>query len=174
MATHFHIQELPNGLRVQARRDLPPWERLLAACIGAMVIGIPSASFLGGWWWTMLSAIAAAVTYGAVRITSAELQVTNLEFISKGDLGRRVQTPRTVCTGDVRGIEYREGSIPLTTRLGGLYALTNRKELCLLPFLDWEQTEQVIRTIEKKFPGLAEGWRSEKPFAELTRAGSGK
>jgi hypothetical protein len=121
-----------------------------------------------------LSAIAAAVTYAAVKNTSAELQVTNVEFISKGNLGRRVQTPRTVCTGDVRRLEFREDSSPLTSRLGGLYALTNRRELCLLPFLDCEQTQHVIHAIEKKFPGLAEGWRSEKPFAELIREGSGK
>jgi hypothetical protein len=174
MATHFQIQELASGLRVQARQDLPRWERLLVAGIVAGVVGIPSASFVGGWWWALLSAIAAAATYGSVKNTSAELQVTNVEFISKGNLGRRIQTPRIVCTGDVRRIEFREGSSPLTSRLEGLYALTDRQELCLLPYLDWEQTEQVIQAIEKKFPGMSHGWRSERPFTELTREGSGK
>ena len=174
MATRFHIQELANSLRVQARQDLPRWERLLAAGIVATVVGMASANFLGGWWWTILSVIAAAATYRAVKNTSAELHVTKVEFTSKGNLGRRVQTPRIVCTGDVRRIEFREDNSPLTSRLGGLYAVTDRKELCLLPFLDWEQTKQVIQAIEKKFPGLAEGWRSDSPFTELTREGSRK
>jgi hypothetical protein len=79
-----------------------------------------------------------------------------------------------LCTGDVRRLEFRADGSPLNHKLDGLYALTDRREVCLLPFVDWEQTEKVIRAIEKKFPGLAEGWRSEKPFTELTRAGSGK
>ena len=161
MATRFHIQELAGGLRVQAQQDLPHWERLLAAGIAATVAGMASEKFLGGWWWPILSAIAATAIYLAVRSTSAELQVTNVEFTTTGDLGRRVQTPRVVCTGDVRRLEFRgEGNL-LNSKLDGLYALTDRKEVCLLPFIDWEQTEEVIRAIGKKFPGLAESWRLE-------------
>ena len=160
MATHYHIQELSSGLRVRARQDLPRWERYLIAGIVSMVVGMASASFLGGWWWTLSSVIAALAAYGAVRDTSAELQVTNVEFITKGNLGRRVQTPRIVCTGDVRRLEFRGEGSPLSSKPDGLYALTDQKELCLLPFLDWEQTEQVIHAIENKFPGLAVGWHS--------------
>jgi hypothetical protein len=79
-----------------------------------------------------------------------------------------------VCIGDVRHLEFRGDSGPLTSKLDGLYAVTERKELCLLPFLDWEQTEQVIHAIEKKFPGLAEGWRSGKAHSGHAALGSAK
>jgi hypothetical protein len=160
MATHLQIQELANSLRIRARQNLPHWERLLVAGVAAAVVGMASSNLLGGWWWTILSVLAAAVTYSAVRSTSAVLQVTNVEFISNGNLGRRVQTPRTVCTGDVRRLEFQGKGSPLNPRPDGLYALTDRKELCLLPFLDWEQTHRVIHAIEIKFSGLAEGWRA--------------
>jgi hypothetical protein len=174
MATHFQIQELSSGLRVQARQDLPRWERFLLAGFVGIFAGFVSATWLGVWWWTILSILAALTAFGLSTGRSAELQVTNVEFVTKGDLGRRVQTPRIVCTGDVRRIEFRGEGSPINPKLDGLYALTDRKELCLLPFLDWEQTNQVIHAIEGKFPGLAEGWHSEKPFTEITRAGSGR
>ena len=174
MASHLHIQELANSLRVQARQDLPRWERLLAAGIVATVVGMASANFLGGWWWTIFSPIAAVGAFQAIRSKKADLQITKVEFTTTGDLGRRVQTPRIVCAGDVRRLEFRGEGSPLTSKPDGLYALTDRKELCLLPFLDWEQAEQVIRAIENKFPGLAEGWRSGQPISEHVRARNAK
>jgi hypothetical protein len=75
MATHYHIQELAGGLRVQAKQDMERWERFLVAGFVGMLAGIVSADFLGGWWWTILSIIAAAAIYGTVKGKSAELSV---------------------------------------------------------------------------------------------------
>jgi hypothetical protein len=160
MATHHRVQELASGLRVQVHQDLERWERLLVAAVAAVAavaVGFPAALYLGGWSWAILSIIGALTALGVARGKSAELQVTNVEFITKGDLGRRVRTPRIVCTGDVRQIEFREG---------GLYAVTAHSTVCLLPLLDFNATAEVIRAIENKFPGLAEGWRSRQPFKE--------
>jgi hypothetical protein len=87
MATHYRIQQPASGLRVQAKQDMERWERFLVAGFVGMLAGIVSVDFLGGWWGTILSIIAAAVIYGTVRGKSAELQVTNVEFNTKGDLG---------------------------------------------------------------------------------------
>jgi hypothetical protein len=163
MATHIHIQELGDGLRIQAHHDLPHWERLLVTGFIGMFAGVVGASLLDGWWWTILSVVAAGIAYRTASSTSAELQVTKLEFVSKGYFGRRDNTPRTVCTGDVRMLEFRAESRLLNTVRHGLYALTGRKEICLLPFLEWEQAEEIIRAIENKFPGLAEAWRANSP-----------
>jgi hypothetical protein len=92
MATHCHIQELTRGLRIQAREDLPRWERLLVAAVVGMFVAILGGSFAGGWWSTTLSIVVSVATYGAVRSKRAELQVTKVEFITKGYLGRRVRT----------------------------------------------------------------------------------
>jgi hypothetical protein len=162
MTTHYHIQELANGLRIHAGQERELWERLFASGIVAAVIGFATATLLGRWWWCILSAIAAVGVFQAVRSRNAELQVTNVEFITRGDLGQRVQTPRVVCTGDVCRLEFRGDIGPITSNRDGLYALTERKELCLLPFLDWKQTKQVIHAIENKFPGLGEIWRSRE------------
>ncbi len=171
MATHYHIQELTSGLRIQARQDMPIWERLLVAGLMGMFAGILSATFLGSWWWTILSIMAAAAIYGTVKGKSAELQVTNVEFTTKRDPGQRVRTPRIVCTGDVRQIEFREGFSPGS---GGLYAVTAHSTICLLPLLDFSATAEVIRAIENKFPGLAAGWRLGQSPNEHAAVGSAK
>ena len=164
MATHHRVQELACGVRVQVHQDLERWQRLLVAGVAAIAAGFPAALYLGGWSWTILSIIVALSAFGIARGKSAELQVTNVEFITKGDLGRRVQTPRIVCTGDVRQIEFREGDGSFKSGSGGLYAVTAHSAICLLPMLDFSATAEVIRAIEKKFPGLAEGWRSGQPL----------
>jgi hypothetical protein len=169
MATHYHIQELTSGLRIRAQQDTPTWERLLVAGLMGMFVGVLSAAFLGSWWWTILSIVAAAAIYGTVRGKSAELQVTNVEFTTRRD--PRVRTPRIVCTGDVRQIEFREGFNPGS---GGLYAVTAHSTICLLSLLDFSATVEVIRAIENKFPGLAAGWRLGQSHNEQAAVGSAK
>jgi len=44
---------------------------------------------------------------------------------------------------------------------GGLYAITVRKEYCLLPFVNYAQTQEIISAIETRFPGLAEMWHKK-------------
>jgi hypothetical protein len=160
MATQYHIQEQTNGLRIQARQEMERWERLVLAVGVAMMVGIAAANFLGGQWWIILSAITAVGIFQAVRSKDAELQVTNVEFTTKGDLGRRARTPRIVCAGDIHRLEFGGPFGPLVTRPSGLYASTSRTRVCVLPFLDFRQTADVIRAIEQKFPGLAEGWHA--------------
>jgi hypothetical protein len=159
MAPHFHIQEISNGLRVQVQQDIELWVRLFAASLAAVAVGLSTAGFLGGFWRTTLSIAAALVVLGGVRDRRVELQVTKVEFIAKGDIGRRVRK-RSVCTGDVRRLEFHEKGGPFSNAYGGLFAVTTHGETCLLPMLDLKATVEVIRAIENKFPGLAEGWRS--------------
>jgi hypothetical protein len=158
MATHFHIRELTGGLCVEVREDFKRWQRLLVAGFVGTCVGAVSARLLGGWWWIFLSIVAAWAAFAVARGRRAELQVTNVEFYSSGDIGRRVHK-RIVCTGDVRCLEFREESA-FVPRYGGLYAATAHGTTLLLPMLDFNATAEVIRAIENKFPGLAEGWRS--------------
>jgi hypothetical protein len=167
------MRELTGGLRVQVHKDLERWQRLLVGGIAAIAVGFPTALFFGGWWWTILSSIVALTAYGVAKGRSAELQITNVEFISRGDIGRRVRT-RIVCTGNVRRLEFRQDSRPFSSGYGGLYAVTDNGTICLLPFLDFNTTAEVIRVIESHFPGLAEGWRSGQPISEHVRARNAK
>jgi hypothetical protein len=158
MAARYHIREGTIALYIEVHRDLKHWQRLLMAGFVGICVGIASARLLGGWWWTLLSIVAARAAFGVARGRRAELQVTNVEFFSSGAIGRRVHK-RIVCTGDVRRLEYREESrfIP---GYGGLYAATAHGATLLLPMLDCNETAEVIRAIESKFPGLAERWQN--------------
>ena len=167
MATHYHIQQLTNGLRIHARQETSLWERVFAAGIAGVVAWMASTTFLAGRWRLILSVFAAALSFvAAVRPKRAKLTITNVEFLTQGNFTRRSRSGQTVCTGDVRWLEYQEGSgsEDLPYEAGGLYAVTNRGKACLLPFLTEAQTIQVITEIEKKFTGLAERWRAESPF----------
>jgi hypothetical protein len=158
MAPYYHMKEVTTGLRVEVRQDWDRWQRLMMAGIAALAVGFPAAIYFGGWWWAILPCLIAGVVFKSARGKSAELQVTNVEFISRGDIGRRVRE-RIVCTGDVRRLEFRDQST-FIPRYQGLYAVTARGTTLLLPMLDFNATVEVIRAIESKFPGLAEGWHS--------------
>lgn len=157
----LEIQELTKGLRIRVSQDLEQWQRISLAGLAATIAGGMTVHLLAGWWWLGPSAVAAATTYLAVRSRKAQLLATNVEFVTTGDLGRRVQTPRIVCTADVRWLEFWNSSGTFRTGPDGLYAVTTFGSKCLLPFLDYTQTDEVIRAIGRKFPGLAERWRSE-------------
>ena len=79
-----------------------------------------------------------------------------------------------MCTGDVRRLEFRDEGGALSSRNSGLYAVTAHSIICLLPFLDFKATSEVINAIEAKFPGLAEGWHSVQPLKEKSEVGSAK
>lgn len=157
MATHYDIHEMANGLRIRASRDLELWERLLAACFAAAVVGAVSVNFLRGWW-LGLSAIGAAVTFVLFKSQHAELLATKVEFTTTGDLGRRTKTPRIVLAADIRGLGFWSTGFPGSGR-DGLHAETAQRKICILPFLDFQQTFEITKAIEAKFPGLAEHWR---------------
>jgi len=161
LATRYEMRELSKGLCIRVSRDLEKWERISLAGLAATIAGGMSAHFLGGWWSLGLSAIAAIATYMAVSSRKAQLLVTNVEFVTTGDLGRRIQAPRIVCTADVRGLEFWCGSGLFRSGPDGLYVLTTLGSKCILPFLDYAQSDEVIRAIGRKFPGLAERWRTE-------------
>jgi hypothetical protein len=162
MANHYAIDELRRGLRIRSKRDLEQWERIVYASFAAVIVGAVSAALLGGWWWLGLSAVSALAISVIVKSQKAELVVTPVEFTTTGDLGRRVQSPRIVLAADIRRLEFRGGGLPIQKH-DGLYAVTDRRQLCVLPFLDWEQANQVIHAIEKRFPGLAENWHASQP-----------
>jgi hypothetical protein len=124
------------------------------------------AAFLSATWplfayWSLLIAFfVAAATFAGGMASRVELRATKFELVARGNLGRRgSQMTRVVCTGDVRSLEFRD----LAGQRSGLYAVTEKTAYCILPFLDYSQTKEVIRAIEAKFPGLAEGWQAQSP-----------
>jgi hypothetical protein len=167
MATRYHIQELRNGLQISVSHQSLWWEQVLAAGIAGAVVWLASVTFLDGRW-KLVSAVLAAVLsfFAAVRPKRARLTITNVELLTQGNFSRQFRSGQTVCTADIRWLEYQaeSGSEDARYASGGLFAVTSRGKACLLPFLTEAQTIQVIAEVEKKFPGLAERWRAESPF----------
>jgi len=162
MARHFEITELRSSIRISVGEDLPVWGRILAGFIAAAAAFSLSRALLGNWSWIVAFCIAVVVLVTA-RGSRADLDVTNVEFVTRGNIGRRgSRTTRVVCTGNVRGLEFRD----TIGQRSGLYALTVRSSQCILPFVGYSEAVDVIRAIQKKFPGLAETWQVEAGVSE--------
>ena len=151
----YRVEELHNALRIKVHKSLELWERLILSFGLAAFVGSVSFTLLG-WWSIVLGAATAISHFALARGMNAQLYTTKLEFVTTGNVGRRGANGRVmVCTADVHCLEFRD---PAGQR-SGLYAVTARNGYCILPFLDYSQTMEVIRAIEIKFPGLAEHWR---------------
>ncbi len=164
VVTHYDIQESASGLRVRASQDTELWVRLIAAGGAATVVGMVTASYLGLWLWAGFLIVAGITAFLTSARTGAQLHATKFEFTSTGNIGRRVRR-RVVYTADVRRLEFWQAGGPFRSGPDGLYTVTDHGRKCLLPFLDYRQTIQVIRAIEDKFPGLAQKWRAESPHS---------
>ena len=162
MARHFEITELKSSIRILVAEDLPVWGRILIGFIAAAAAFSLSWAILGNWSWIAAFCIAASA-FAVAKGSRADLNVSNVEFVTRGIIGRRGnRTPQIVCTGDVQGLEFRDS----TGQRSGLYALTVRSPKCVLPFINYAEAMEVIRAIRKKFPGLAEIWQVQEGVSE--------
>ncbi len=107
MSSSYRIDDLGSGLRIRSHRDMEIWERLLAACFAGVVAAVAISAFLKTWWCVIVACGIATTVFVAVRGMNAQITRDNVEFVSRGYLGRRGATKRIVCTGDVRSIEFQ-------------------------------------------------------------------
>ena len=156
LVTRYNIKDLPHGLRICVAQDMALWERMLTALVPGIMLGVVSSNFLKIPWCIGISFVLSVSVFFYRKAKAAELSVSHFEFVSKGDLGRRVQSPRVVMAAQIRGLEFQENSL---SGKSGLYVWTGNSWKILLPFLDWQQTNEIIDVIKKKLPGLAENWR---------------
>jgi hypothetical protein len=162
MARRFEITELRNSIQISVGEDLPVWGRILIGLIAAAAAFSLSRALLGNWSWIVAFCIA-GVALATARGSRADMEVTNVEFVTRGNIGRLgSRKTQVVCTGNVRGLEFRD----TTGQRSGLYALTARSSQCILPFVNYSEAMQVIGAIQKKFPGLAESWQFEPGGSE--------
>jgi hypothetical protein len=164
MASSYQIREVQNGLRIRAFSERSFRERALAGLIISIAGVLAANSILSlphysRWiWLNVLPLVAGMLVFVVTKTKSVELLAGNAEFAVRGDFGRRPPNRFVIFTADIRRIEFRPG---FDLDSDGLYAVTAKAEIRLLPFLDHEQTTEVIRAIESRFPGLAEGWHAQ-------------
>jgi hypothetical protein len=161
VAAHYRIEELHSALRIKVHKSVARWERLFFCAGVPALLGCISFTFLG-WWSIVLAVATATLLFAGVTGSNAQLYATKFEFVTTGNIGRRGASGRVIVfTADVERLEFRDP----TGQRSGLYAVTVRKGHCILPFLDYSQTVEVIQAIENKFPGLAERWRENAASA---------
>ena len=165
MTTHYRIRELQKGLFVQLRHETPPWAKVLVSVLAGVFAGVAASAFLPQpWRWTIAILVMLACFAGDITTSRAKLTATDVEFLAQGHFQSRIKSGgRIVCMGNVRWLEFREESVGKNARFEpcGLFAVTTGVDACLLPFLNRQQTLEVIAAIEAKFTGLAERWRAE-------------
>ena len=162
MERRFEITDLRNSIRISVAEDLPVWGRILIGFIAAAAAFSLRRAILGNWSWIVAFCVA-GVTLATARGSRADLDVINVEFVTRGNIGRRGgRTTQVVCTGNVRGLEFRNA----TGQRTGLYALTARSSQCILPFVGYSEAMDVIRAMQRKFPGVAETWQVEAGVSE--------
>ena len=122
---------------------------------GHLVIGLLIAVFfvvLFAWqesWWGALIALGFGVFWIAVWCFNdhwGEIQVDENSLTTRG------KKPVRLGWGEIHGLKYRTGS---EDEPSGLYARTGRwKTVCVMANLDWEQTDEIIAAIHRRFPQL--------------------
>ena len=169
MAVHYSIRDAGDALRIDVRREIAVWERLLGSLLAAYVIWLIPDRFLPAYARTVAAIIVAAVVFALFRSLSARLLVTKLELRSEGvakrGLGDGTRGTRTVLTAKIYRLEYQEHE----SGGQGIYAVTAFGEPQLLPYVDGAQADEIMAAIKTKFPGLAEMWKRSEDAAARGR-----
>ncbi len=144
------------------------WEAIIGALITALCLLFALREIAG---WTLRLPILGLIALGAYlwakRTRRAKFHMTSLECVTQSNSINGYYSGKTVLTADIRWLEYRqEQASESSTEPEGLFAVTRTGERCLIPFVSYEQSSELISVIEGQFPAFAEKWRTESPFGE--------
>ncbi|HEY6969175.1 MAG TPA: hypothetical protein VJA94_08225 [Candidatus Angelobacter sp.] len=116
----------------------------------------------------VLILIAAILAFlGTVIERRIQLKVTNLEFQTYGGFGNEFRNVRAMPSADILWLEHQDssGGGDAPDHPEGLYAVLRCGSSCVLPYVDPGQANQVIDSIEERFPDMAKRWRTSRgPF----------
>jgi hypothetical protein len=169
MKVELKIVDFDDALVIKAKQKPSLGEAILSAVASGGFVGLIVFRFVAMPAMVAIAAVAGFLGFlYAVHKRNAELRVTNLEFRSRGRVGDDFGSTRNVCGTDVRWLEYQEDtSGPETSHHpGGLYAVRGSLSICMLPYIDQQQTALVIDRILDKFPEFRQQWRRNSPFGQ--------
>jgi hypothetical protein len=152
-----NISESDGAVLIRTSHKHPIAISLIASAIATAFVEIALWHFVRPLLLLSLSFVVASLAFlGALRRTKAELRVTKFDLRTTGYFGRDFQRIRSVPSADVCQLEYQEDTTgpESSDHPGGLYAVLGKRSVCILPYIDEEQTARVIESIEKKFPEL--------------------
>ncbi len=169
MASKLDMRDLEGALVIRVSRKGIVREAIVSVVVALIVVGVFASRLLRG---PMLIALAVLVVAAdliyVMRRRNAELTVTNLELRSRAYIEGWYGPVRSVPRADIRWMEYQEDTTGPETahHPEGLYAVLDRRNICLLPYVNEEQAALVIDKIVKKFPDFGDQWRRQSPFGE--------
>ena len=169
METELTILDGDDALVITSTRKPSLAEVTLSAVAVGGFIAVLAFSFLNEPMVVAVSISAALLTFMyAARKKKVELRITKLEFVSRGRIGDNLGLRRTVCSADIRWLEYQEDTIgPETSHHpGGLYAVLGHRSTCLLPNVSEAQTALIIDRIKERFPDFRTRWEGQSPFGK--------
>ena len=169
MASELQILDLRNALLIRSKRRHIIAAAIISALIAATVVGFGGRHFLPWPVLDLVAVLAAAIDFLCVlRTKSAELRVTNLEFVLRSYFGGGYRSTRSVSRADIKWLEYQEDTTSPETahHPGGLYAVLKHSNVCVLPFVDEHQAAVVIDRILEKFPDFRNQWEGQSPFGQ--------
>ena len=167
----YETTDLKDELRFRVVREYGLARKMLSG----PVLAVLGAFFLGYYYmprrWLLPLVLFAFLTGLIVmaRERAAILIVSKLEFRSYGRIRGEPSSVRIACIANVRWLEHheeREGGSDFPHEPGGLYAVLDKGNCCLLPYLSENQTRDIIHRIEQKFPVMVDQWRRNSPYGQ--------
>ncbi len=169
MATDLRMQDYQDTLVVMAKQGRSLANGILCALATGTFVLIAFRHFLGTLVLVAVTALASGLSFLlGTRRQDAELGITNFELKSKARFGDSFRSTRRVSLADIRWLEYQEDTTgPETSHHpGGLYAVLSGHSVCILPYVDEQQTAEIIHRILEKFPYLRQQWEGQSPFGQ--------
>jgi hypothetical protein len=169
MPSDINIIDLKNELRVESvRQSSLPSVVISTAAAGGF------AAHIGFRYYGVLASVVAGLCAAALAFLVArrsnrfELRIAHSKFVFRGRIGDKLRSHWSVCPDEIRWLEYQEDTTgPETSNHpGGMYAVLQHRSVCLLPYVDEEQTHRVIDRIENKFPVFRTRWASGSHFGQ--------
>lgn len=169
MATELRIQDYQDVLVITAKQGRSLANGALSALVTGIFVTFAFRHLLGMPTLVAVTALASGLSFLlGTRRQDAELRITNSELKSKGRFGDSFRTTRRANLADIRWLEYQEDTTgPETSHHpGGLYAVLSGRSICILPYVDEQQTGEAIHRILEKFPHLRQQWEGQSPFGQ--------
>lgn len=166
MESDLQIRKMQNQLEIRARAYHPRALCSLVAFAGLLASLARLPAFLHFAARIPVRATIAVVVFFVLVFVANHSWLKVGKFAFASNAWRRVgpgtqRTTVVINTADLCWLEYRDGRkfAFLGIQAPGLYAVKRSGAEWLLPSLDLQPAQVVIREIESAFPGLAEMWR---------------
>jgi hypothetical protein len=160
MEAKYEIREVRDGLEITATGIPSASASIGIAGAVAAITGYVGYRILSFWLSLPGAVLAGAIGFCLTfRQSRAVLRATNLDFETKGEY------PSTIARAEVSAMFYDKAQgDEMSYTPAGLYA---DRGVCLLPFVNEEQANEIIQAIYRRFPDMPLKSESSEPLTTL-------